>query len=79
VDAASAAPRGPVVTSSPAEEAAFLARLRARVVGAGATIPGPFGDKPLCYFDFIASGRFHRDVEEELNERVLPFMANTHT
>jgi len=79
VDAASAAPRGPVVTSSPAEETAFLARLRRRVVGVDAVIPGLFGDRPLRYFDFIASGRFHRDVEEELNERVLPFMANTHT
>jgi selenocysteine lyase/cysteine desulfurase len=79
VDAASSAPRRPVATSSPAEEAAFLARLRDGVVGAGATIPGPFGERPLRYFDFIASGRFHRDVEEELNERVLPFMANTHT
>jgi selenocysteine lyase/cysteine desulfurase len=49
------------------------------VIGAGAVIPGPAGDLPLRYFDFIASGRFHRDVEYELNERVLPFMANTHT
>jgi len=79
VDATSSAPRGPVATSSPAEEAAFLARLRAGVVGAGAAIEGPLGVRPLRYFDFIASGRFHRDVEDELNERVLPFMANTHT
>ena len=49
------------------------------MIGAGAVIPGPSGDLPLRYFDFIASGRFHRDVEDELNERVLPFMANTHT
>ncbi len=79
VDAASAAPRGPVVTGSPSEEAAFLAHLRGRVIGAGTVLPGPGGDLPLRYFDFIASGRFHRDVEDELNERVLPFMANTHT
>jgi selenocysteine lyase/cysteine desulfurase len=79
VDAASAAPRGPVLTSSLAEEAAFLSRLRSRVIGAGTAIPGPFGERPLRYFDFIASGRFHRDVEDELNEGVLPFMANTHT
>lgn len=49
------------------------------MIGADAVMPGPGGDLPLRYFDFIASGRFHRDVEEELNERVLPFMANTHT
>ncbi|MHB8799748.1 MAG: aminotransferase class V-fold PLP-dependent enzyme [Thermoanaerobaculia bacterium] len=79
VDAASRTPRAPVVTASDAEERAFLDRLRSRVVGAGATIPTPSGEKPLRYFDFIASGRFHADVEEELAEKVLPFMANTHT
>jgi selenocysteine lyase/cysteine desulfurase len=79
VDATATRPRGPVVTSSAGEEAEFLARLRQRVIGADAVVPGPFGEKPLRYFDFIASGRFHRDVEEELAERVLPFMANTHT
>ena len=65
MDAASAAPRGPVLTSSLAEEAASLSRLRSRVIGAGTAIPGPFGERPLRYFDFIASGRFHRDVEDE--------------
>jgi selenocysteine lyase/cysteine desulfurase len=79
VDVTSTEPRGPFVTSSPAGEAAFLVRLRSRVIGANAVIPGPLGPKPLRYFDFIASGRFHRDIEEELAERVLPFMANTHT
>jgi hypothetical protein len=54
VDAASAAPRGPVLTSSLAEEAASLSRLRSRVIGAGTAIPGPFGERPLRYFDYIA-------------------------
>ena len=79
VDVTSNAPRTPVATASEAEEKAFLDRLRRRVVGASATIPTPCGVRPLRYFDFIASGRFHADVEEELAERVLPFMANTHT
>ncbi len=79
VDATSAVPRGAVETSGPAGEAAFLEHLRAGVIGADAVVEGPFGARPLRYFDFIASGRFHRDVEDELNARVLPFMANTHT
>src|SRR4051812_20744928 len=53
--------------------------IRSGVVGHGVGIPTPEGEKPLRYFDYIASGRFHRSVEDELNERVLPFMANTHT
>ena len=79
VDVASRAPRPAVATSSDLEERTFLERLRSRVLGASARIPTPAGEKPLRYFDFIASGRFHADVEEELAERVLPFMANTHT
>lgn len=79
VDVAARAPRPAVATASDAEELAFLDRLRTRVLGASATIPTPSGPKPLRYFDFIASGRFHADVEEELAEKVLPFIANTHT
>ncbi|HEY3295283.1 MAG TPA: aminotransferase class V-fold PLP-dependent enzyme [bacterium] len=79
VNTASSVPRKPVQTANAAEEEQFLERIRAGVIGAGQMIETPHGPKPLRYFDFIASGRFHRDVEEELSQRVLPFMANTHT
>ena len=79
VDVNASKPRFPEPAGSIAEEEAFLSRLRRGVIGAGATILTPSGEQPVRYFDFIASGRFHRDVEDELNERVLPFMANTHT
>jgi selenocysteine lyase/cysteine desulfurase len=79
VSVSAAAPRDAVKTVSDAEERQFLQRIRAGVIGAQQTIATPLGTKPLRYFDFIASGRFHREIEEELAERVLPFMANTHT
>jgi selenocysteine lyase/cysteine desulfurase len=79
VDLEAAAPRVPVVTADAAEERAFLDHLRAGVIGADARVRTPEGEKPLLYFDYIASGRFHRAVEDELNTRVLPYMANTHT
>lgn len=79
VDAGVSTPRVPVQTHTQDEEREFLSTLRAGVLGAGASVQTPFGTQPLRYFDFIASGRFHRDVEDELAERVLPFMANTHT
>jgi selenocysteine lyase/cysteine desulfurase len=72
-------PRTPVATRDAAEERAFLEHVRRGVVGIDAVIDGPEGERPLRYFDYIASGRFHHAVEDELNERVLPFMANTHT
>jgi selenocysteine lyase/cysteine desulfurase len=79
VDSASSTPRETVMTSTAAEEKQFMEHLRAGVIGAGLEIETPFGIKPLRYFDFVASGRFHRDVEDELTERVLPYMANTHS
>lgn len=69
----------PVATVDAASEAAFLARLREGVIGHGARLQTPEGAKPLVYFDYTASGRFHREVEDALNEGVLPYMANTHT
>ena len=79
VDLEDDTPRQPVATRDEAEERAFLEDLRHGVVGADARIQSPEGEKPLLYFDYIASGRFHRAVEDELAMRVLPFMANTHT
>lgn len=67
------------VASDAAEERAFVEALQQGVIGCDARLPTPDGDKPLLYFDYVASGRFHRSVEDALNTRVLPFMANTHT
>ncbi|HVP15095.1 MAG TPA: aminotransferase class V-fold PLP-dependent enzyme, partial [Terriglobales bacterium] len=79
VDLEDPSPRRPVATRDPDEERAFLDHVRCGVVGADATLRTPEGDKPLLYFDYIATGRFHRAIEDELAARVLPFMANTHT
>ena len=79
VDLEDERPRQAVVTSGPAEEAAFLEHVRRGVIGIDARLHTPEGEKPLLYFDYIASGRFHGAVEDELNARVLPYMANTHT
>ncbi|MCL4305054.1 aminotransferase class V-fold PLP-dependent enzyme [bacterium] len=79
VDCLADCPREQVPTRDEVDERRFMERLRAGVLGNGIEIETPYGRKPLRYFDFIASGRFHRDVEEEIAERVLPYMANTHT
>ncbi|MBI5058254.1 aminotransferase class V-fold PLP-dependent enzyme [candidate division KSB1 bacterium] len=79
VNVSSRTPRAAVQTSSSRREALFMQYIRERVIGSNVEIPTPFGPRPLRYFDFIASGRCHLDVEDELNERVLPYMANTHT
>lgn len=42
-------------------------------------MPGPFGERPLLYADYTASGRALSVIEETVRYQVLPFYANTHT
>lgn len=57
----------------------LISRLRAGLIGEGATISGPFGDRELIYADYVASGRALRQVEEFVLEEILPVYANSHT
>ncbi len=49
------------------------------VIGDGVMIPGLFGDVPLIYADYVASGRALRQVEDFIAAHVLPYYANSHT
>ena len=53
--------------------------LRAGLIGEGAAIIGPFGDKALVYADYVASGRALMQVEQFVLAEVLPYYANSHT
>ncbi len=52
--------------------------LRAHTLGADAVVPTPFGDRPLVYADFTASGRQLGFVEDYLRS-LAPLYANSHT
>ncbi len=52
--------------------------LRSQIVGADATFSTPFGERPLVYCDYTASGRCLRFVESYLM-RIERGYANTHT
>ena len=44
------------------------------------TIKTPIHDAiPLLYADWTASGRMYLPIEERIREKLLPFVANTHT
>lgn len=57
----------------------LIERLRAGLIGEGATISGPFGERELIYADYVASGRALRQIEDFVLEEVLPVYANSHT
>ncbi len=56
-----------------------IAALRSGLIGRDLMVEGPFGDKPMLYADYVASGRAVRQIEEVILERVLPIYANSHT
>ncbi|MEM6940835.1 MAG: aminotransferase class V-fold PLP-dependent enzyme [Pseudomonadota bacterium] len=57
----------------------ILGDLRGGLIGEGAMIPGLFGDVPLVYADYVASGRALTQVEDFVRDSVLPYYANSHT
>ena len=52
--------------------------LRAATVGADAVVETPFGERPLVYADFTASGRHLQFIEDHLGA-LAPYYANAHT
>lgn len=53
--------------------------LRQGIVGRSAVIRTPLGVMPKRYFDYTASGLPFAPIEDLVRDRVLPWMANTHT
>jgi selenocysteine lyase/cysteine desulfurase len=61
------------------QSTALINHIRESVIGDNSLIPTPFGPKPLVYADYTASGRSLHFIETFIQQRVLPFYANTHT
>ena len=53
--------------------------VREGIIGRTATIPTPNGIKRKRYFDQTASGLPFAPIEDLIRDKVLPYMANTHT
>ena len=54
------------------------ADLRAQTLGAGAVVATPYGERPMVYADYTASGRQLAFVEDYLRS-LAPLYANSHT
>lgn len=57
----------------------LIEMIRESVIGARYPVQTPFGEKPLIYADYTASGRALGFVEDYIRKQVLPWYANTHT
>ncbi len=57
----------------------YFQPFREKIVGINQRIQTPFGEKPLVYADWIASGRLYGPIEARVSAAIGPYMANTHT
>lgn len=57
----------------------LIEKIRNAVIGDQQSITTSFGEKPLVYADYTASGRALDFIEDYLQRNVLPYYANTHT
>jgi selenocysteine lyase/cysteine desulfurase len=57
----------------------YFSRFRENITGINKTISTPYGEKPLVYADWIASGRLYRPIEKTLSEVVGQMVGNTHS
>ncbi len=64
--------------SSSSLESAF-APYREGIIGIHSRFVSPFGEVPLVYADWTASGRLYAPIEQALVTRFGPFVGNTHS
>ncbi len=57
----------------------FFQPFRERTIGYRQTFTTPFGEKPILYADWTASGRLYDPIEERLCRQIAPYVGNTHT
>ncbi len=57
----------------------YFLEFKNNTIGNDATITTPFGEKPLVYADWIASGRLYKPIEDIIINKIGPLVANTHS
>jgi selenocysteine lyase/cysteine desulfurase len=62
-----------------ADRSSQFAAIAAGIIGHDLQIHTPYGEKPLLYADWTASGRAYAPIETRMREAVAPWIANTHT
>src|SRR5580658_3123745 len=57
----------------------FFSTFRNNIIGDKQFFKTPFGSTKIIYADWTASGRAYKPIEECIQKRIMPFVANTHT
>ena len=57
----------------------YFSPFRQHVIGYEQTFRTVFGEQPIVYADWTASGRLYRPIEDILSKEIAPFVGNTHT
>jgi selenocysteine lyase/cysteine desulfurase len=57
----------------------YFKTFRDNIIGIDHHFNSPFGEVPLIYADWIASGRLYRPIESKIVDTMGPFVGNTHT
>jgi len=57
----------------------YFDTFRKHVIGIDQDFQTPYGNKPIIYADWTASGRLYGPIEKLMAEEIAPFVGNTHT
>ena len=57
----------------------YFSSFRKHIIGINQTFISPFGRKKIVYADWAATGRAYQPIENFIQKKVLPYIANTHT
>jgi selenocysteine lyase/cysteine desulfurase len=57
----------------------YFSGFRANIIGQEQMFESAFGCKKIIYADWTATGRAYGPIEAYIQEKILPFIANTHT
>jgi selenocysteine lyase/cysteine desulfurase len=58
---------------------AYFSAYRENVIGIHQTYQSPFGRNRIIYADWTAAGRAYGPIEDQIQNEILPYVANTHT
>ncbi len=57
----------------------YFEKFRKGIIGIDMSFNSPYGEKPIVYADWIASGRLYQSIEQRLINDIGPFIGNTHS